>query len=909
MNNLSRTKPELIEEISALKKRIQELERADAEHRQAKEELKSSLQQLRLLIDTGPDFFFLKDLDLRYQLVNLANARFFGCSEAEITGRSDFDLMPYDAATACQQSDRVAIDEKRIVITIESIEGRFYETYKFPVVSEGKIAGVAGIVRDITDRKQVEISLRDTQTRYRLLFEHAPYGIVTVDTATARFLEFNEIAHRQLGYSREEFAELSISDIEVLERPEETRRRIESVIRYGRDDFETIHRTRRGELRNVNVTAQITELAGQTVYHCVWRDITERKRNEEELSRSRTFLSDLIENSGALICVKDRQGRYELVNRKWESVTGLEREATIGRTDLELFPGPTGDRFRENDEEVMESGSVLEKEETLEGGQGKRSFISIKFPLRSHNDAVTGMCAMITEITARKEMEEQLAISRNRLTRAEIISRSGNWEFDMESKGVFASEGARRIYGVSNEDLTIPGIQRMPLPEYRAMLDRALTGLIENGHPYDVEFKIKRPDTGEIVDIHSMAEYDSDRKVVFGIIQDITDRKLLESQLLQAKKLEAIGTLAGGVAHDFNNILMGIQGYASIMMLELGDTRHPDYERLKCIEEQVKSASNLTRQLLGFARAGGYEVKPGDMNEVLRESSAMFHRTKKELTIHGKYEKDLWTVEIDRGQIEQVLLNLYVNAWHAMPAGGELYLETANVVLDGNYAALHDIPRGNYVRVSVADTGMGMEEETMKRIFDPFFTTKEMGRGTGLGLAMVYGIMKGHKGIVDVRSKPGQGTTFTLYFPASKKANLRQERPVTASQALRGSETIFLVDDESTVLRVTKRMLESLGYTVHTKDSGLEAVAFFEQMHKSIDLVILDMIMPRLSGGETFDRIRKLDPSTKVILSSGYSLDSEAQQIMSKGCSGFIQKPYNIATLSRKIREILDKKS
>lgn len=777
-----KTMKELTREISLLKDRILELERSEAGYRKTVEELGSSLRQLRLLVDAGPDFFFLKDLNLTYQFVNAANAQFFGRTQAEIMGRSDFDLMPAEAAAACQQSDRLAITEERTVITTEPVGDRFYETYKFPFLVKGRVAGVAGIVRDITERKLAE----------------------------------------------------------------------------------------------------------------------------EELRKSRALLSDMIENSGALICVKDREGRYEMVNRKWQEVTGISRENTLGRTDEQLFPGPTGKCFRGNDLEVMESGTVMEKEEILEDEAGRRFFISIKFPLRDQGGSVNGMCAMITEITARKSVEEQLAVSRDRLSRAEIISRSGNWEFDMKTKDVFMSHGARRIFGVGDGTLTIPAMKEIPLPEYRQVLNNALQGLVRDGRPYDVEFKIRRPDTAEVVDIHSVAQYDGDRNVVFGIIQDITERKALESQLLQAKKLEAIGTLAGGIAHDFNNILMGIQGYVSLMMSEkTEDSGHPDIERLKSIEEQVRSASNLTRQLLGFARAGGYEIKPADMNVIVRETSAMFHRTRKAMTIHEKYEEHLCTVEVDRGQIEQVLLNLYLNAWHAMPAGGEIRLTTANAVVEGNFAALHGISPGKYVRVSIADTGMGMEEETMKRVFDPFFTTKEMGRGTGLGLAMVYGIMKGHKGLVDVSSKPGQGTTFTLYFPASEKKVARERR--TTSKALRGSETILLVDDESTVLRVTRRMLESLGYTVYDMNGGSEAVLFFKDGGGAVDLVILDMVMPGMSGAETFDRIRELNPSVKVILSSGYSMDSEARIIMGKGCAGFIQKPYNMTLLSRKIREVLEK--
>jgi two-component system cell cycle sensor histidine kinase/response regulator CckA len=383
--------------------------------------------------------------------------------------------------------------------------------------------------------------------------------------------------------------------------------------------------------------------------------------------------------------------------------------------------------------------------------------------------------------------------------------------------------------------------------------------------------------------------------------EDITDRKRLEAQLVQAQKMEAIDTLAGGIAHDFNNLLMGIQRYASLMMLEL-DTHHPHYERLKRIEEQVRSAADLTRQLLGFPRGGGYEMRPLNMNRVIKKSASMFGRTKKELTIHGKHEEDLRTVEADQGQIEQVLLNLYVNAWHAMSTGEELYLETKNLSLNETSAALHGMPAGAYVRISVTDTGMGMDEKTRKRIFDPFFTTKEMGRGTGLGLAMAYGIIKGHKGFINVHSEPGHGTTFTLYLPASEKRPLAEK--AAAPDVRKGSGTILPVDDEPGVLAVSREILESLGYTVHSVAGGQEALAFCREKKDHTALVILDMIMPGLSGSETFDRIRKLNPSARIILSSGHSLNDQARQIMEKGCRGFIQKPFDIPGISRKIREV-----
>jgi two-component system cell cycle sensor histidine kinase/response regulator CckA len=231
--------------------------------------------------------------------------------------------------------------------------------------------------------------------------------------------------------------------------------------------------------------------------------------------------------------------------------------------------------------------------------------------------------------------------------------------------------------------------------------------------------------------------------------------------------MEAIGTLAGGIAHDFNNLLMGIQGYAELTLLDL-DPSHPHYERLRRIEAQVQSGADLTKQLLGFARGGRYEVKPADMNDILEKSSSMFGRTQKEISIHRKFGRDLWSVEVDREQMEQVLMNLYMNASQAMPAGGEICLETENVLLNDEKAISCAVRPGKYVKISVTDTGTGMDEKTKERIFDPFFTTKGMGRGTGLGLATVYGIIKGHGGAINVYSEPGHGTTFDIYLPASE---------------------------------------------------------------------------------------------------------------------------------------------
>jgi two-component system, cell cycle sensor histidine kinase and response regulator CckA len=368
--------------------------------------------------------------------------------------------------------------------------------------------------------------------------------------------------------------------------------------------------------------------------------------------------------------------------------------------------------------------------------------------------------------------------------------------------------------------------------------------------------------------------------------------------------MEAIGTLAGGIAHDFNNLLMAIQGNTSLMLMRT-DAKDPRYEKLKAIENQVVAGSDLTKQLLGFARVGKYEMKPIGLNDVVEKSSIMFGRTKKEISVHKKYGKALWAVEADASQMEQVFMNLYVNAWQAMAGGGHVYLETANLTIMEKDEKSSYMKPGKYVKVSLTDTGVGMDEKTKARIFEPFFTTKEMGRGTGLGLAMVYGIVKGHNGYIDVYSEKGRGTTFNIYLPASERKALKDVR--TEEVIVAGEETILLVDDEEAIIGVVKEMLETLGYQVLTAASGRKAVEIYENNKSKIDLVILDMIMPDMGGGETFDRLKEVNPEIKVILASGYSLNGEASGIMVRGCKGFIQKPARIAELSQRVRNVLGK--
>jgi CheY-like chemotaxis protein len=322
----------------------------------------------------------------------------------------------------------------------------------------------------------------------------------------------------------------------------------------------------------------------------------------------------------------------------------------------------------------------------------------------------------------------------------------------------------------------------------------------------------------------------------------------------------------------------------------------------------VESGTELSRQLLGFARRGKYNVKASDINDIIEKSASMFARTKKEIRVHNQLAPEVWTVEVDRGQIEQTLLNLYVNAWQAMPDGGDLYLMTENLFLDENYVRPYKVKPGCYVKVTVADSGVGIDKADMVRVFEPFFTTKEMGRGTGLGLASVYGIVKGHGGHINVYSEKGRGTTFTIYLPASAQREVEADVRNAPDTVQKGQETVLLVDDEAMIIDVGRGLLDELGYTVMAAGSGPEALEVYRQNSGRIDIVIMDMIMPGLGGGETFDRLKRINPNVKVLLSSGYSINGQASKIMERGCDGFIQKPFTLMQLSVKIREILDKK-
>jgi signal transduction histidine kinase/CheY-like chemotaxis protein len=386
-----------------------------------------------------------------------------------------------------------------------------------------------------------------------------------------------------------------------------------------------------------------------------------------------------------------------------------------------------------------------------------------------------------------------------------------------------------------------------------------------------------------------------------GVIRDIGERQRLQDQLRNAERMKSLGTLAGGIAHDFNNLLMGIQGRNTLVSMDL-DGNDPNHEHLQAVDEYIRSAKELTSQLLGFARRGKYEVKPIDVNDLILQSVRMFGRTKKEIAIETHFSHPNAIAEVDSGQIEQVLLNLYVNAWQAMPDGGKLIIGTDVAELNETNSKLLQLKPGCYVHISVKDTGIGMSPQTLQQIYDPFFTTKEKGRGTGLGLASAYGIIKDHYGAIHAFSSVGCGATFNIYLPISKKKVFKELR--IEKSIKNGSETILLVDDEQLVINVGKALLETMGYHVLIAKNGGEAIQTVLDCGTRIDLVILDIIMPGMDGGKVFDSIQQISPEIPVLLSSGYAFNGQAEKIMKKGGRGFIQKPFTLAEISEKVQSI-----
>ena len=638
-----------------------------------------------------------------------------------------------------------------------------------------------------------------------------------------------------------------------------------------------------------------------------------RRQIEDDLVASAVEINDLYHNAPCGYHSIDSNGNVVRINDTELAWLSYTREELIGKPYKNLLADASRDQFSTAFVRLKEQGLVRDVEYDMIRKDG--STFPVLVTASAIRDALGNFVmsrSMVVDMTLHREQEERLRESEKRYRSIIESIEDDYFESDLDGNITFFNKPVSCV-GVRREEFLGKKYTNFMKPEMAEKIYETCMQVYFSGTPAQmVTCEFIRTDGGishQEMSIALMRNAAGEPVGFRGISRNVSERFKMEEernklteQLYQAQKMESIGTLAGGIAHDFNNLLMGIQGYTSLMLLDV-DATHPYNEQLKSIQFLVQSGAGLTRQLLGFARAGRYEVATTDLNDLINKSINLFGRTRKEIKIFEKCSESLRMVEVDRGQIEQVLLNIFVNAWQAMPGGGSIYLETANVVFDKATVDQHGLKSGHYIKVSITDTGVGMDEKTRQRIFDPFFTTKEMGQGTGLGLASAYGIIKGHGGIITVYSEKGHGATFNIYLPVSSKQIASDAQ--LESELIGGRETILLVDDEEVITEVTDRLLNELGYTIITAGSGEEAVKIYEEKHADIDLVIIDMIMPGMSGSETFDRIKAINPSVRAMLSSGYSLNGKAKVIMDKGLRVFLQKPYRLNDLAKKIREAL----
>ncbi len=636
------------------------------------------------------------------------------------------------------------------------------------------------------------------------------------------------------------------------------------------------------------------------------RQVEERTRSLEE---NRRFLSDLVENSATVIFAKDRLGRYELVNREWENATGVSREVAVGRTDAELFPPAMAEAFARTDEEVFATSRAREEEVVLSTGAGQRTYLMNHFPVMDPGGQIRAVCAIGTDITERRRMEAALREGEAQLRRAQKVGQMGSWSVDLRTSVVRWSEETYRMFGVEpgspmTRQSFLDRVEPRDVPSLNLAWEEAL-----RGGAYEVEHRILVG--GEVRWVRERAEVEFDERRVavgaIGVVQDITERKDVEAQFLRSQRVECLGALASGIAHDLNNLLTPILFGAA--NLRAGLTNTEDLETLELIDRCARRGADVIRHLLSFSRGRQGERVPIQPRHLLEEVSGIVEQTfPKLIRVKCTAPKDLHWVQGEATELHQVLMNLCVNARDAMPDGGELRLEAENrdVHPHGPESGTESVPAGPYVRLSVIDTGCGMDPETRLRIFEPFFTTKEAEGGTGLGLSTVRGIVRAHGGWVLVASEPGRGSRFDVYLPAISDGTTVAGGGDPRAPLSGNGEQVLVVDDEAPIRAVLSSLLQRFGYAVRTAANGQDAVTGLESSSVTVDLVLTDLEMPVMDGIGLIRWLHAHRPQIKILALTGTAEPriSEAE-MRSLGVERVIRKPCESRVLAAVVRETL----
>ncbi len=866
---------------------------------------------------------------------NPAAERILGLTREQIMGRSSLDprwkCIREDGSdiSGDEHPSMIALRTGRPVI--KNVMGMYLpdtDELRWIIVSsvpdlfrDGVPQQIITTFTDITDLKNTEERLQQSEKRFHNLFDtmHEGFAFHEVicnaagEVTDYRYLDLNQAFEQLTGLKRETTVGRTVR--EVLPEIEE-----EWIQCFGRVALTGIPDERESHVRELDRYYRARAYSPEKgKFAVVFEETTTERRAQRELERREALYNDLIETATDLVWRCDTEGRYTFLNRAWESAFGYSLDEMLGHRFTEFMTAEQAERDSTLFAQLLATSGRVRDHETVhlsKDGTPVHLVFNATFYHDDHGEVV-GTQGTAHNITLRKEQERALRESELFLRKAQQSARIGIYEFDIVHDRWHSSSELDTIFGIdATYDRTFSNWLCLINPEWRERMAAYFADLLASRKWFEMEYLIVRPVDGQSRWVYGTGEfeYDDNGKAVrmFGTIQDVTDRKrleeerlALEKQLLHAQKLESLGVLAGGIAHDFNNILTAIIGNADLALMRL-NKESPVLENLRKIEQAAARAADLARQMLAYSGKGKFVVEAIDLNRLIEE---MFHMlevsiSKKAVLKLNPYHP-LPSVEADATQIRQIIMNLVINASEAIgDRSGIIAVTTGVMGCDRNYLKdvwLDDnISEGLYVYLEIADTGCGMDKETLAKLFDPFFTTKFTGRG--LGMAAVLGIVRGHKGAIKVYSEPNRGTTFKVLLPASERpAELFSD--TDHSDHWLGSGTVLLVDDEETVRGIGGEMLNVLGFEVLTANDGREALETYRN-NPGIALVLLDLTMPHMDGEQCFRELRQLDPKVKVIMSSGFSEQEVTQKFAGKGLAGFIQKPYKLNMLKEVIRRI-----
>jgi two-component system cell cycle sensor histidine kinase/response regulator CckA len=895
------------------------------ERRRAEEIVRASEERWRAILNLTPNVAVEGyDVNGRVLYWNKAAEKIFGWSEQEALGKT-LDRLILDKESADLFRDSLQkIDQTGAILgpsewKCAAKDGREVTVYStiFPVtMADGKKEFFCMDV-DITDRKRAEEALQESSAKYRLIVENVEEIIYRVkigkDTIRGVVEYVSPRVEDILGYKAEEFisdpnfwlTKIHPDDLPCLQKEtEEIFAKQQNGVRLYR-----FKHGKTGEYRWME--DKIIPLRGEngdvTGFQGAARDITEQKQAEESLREMNLALAHAMPGISRI----DRHGKYVSVNDEYARMLGFEPSELVGMNWQPTVHPEDRDKAMAAYQRLASDGKVeFEARAVRKDGSVFHKHVLMVKIVDSDGNFIGHHCFM-RDITERKRTEETIrSQAEENLQYRQMITHVADGVFlrSLDRKILTWNPACERIFGYTASEAIGRDPEMLNPPDIAHSITVELENTLAQRGYWEREVPCVRKDGAQITVLGKASYvYDTEghKAAIVSVNTDITDRKVLQAQLAQAQKMESIGMLAGGIAHDFNNLLTGVLGYTALAMSELGPN-HPVAQKLQNVEKSAQRAAELTRQLLAFGRRTMFNMRPFNVNQAVDETVELLrHTLPSTIEIRIEKESELATIEADPTQIQQILLNLAVNARDAMPNGGTLTITTRNRVLDEAFCKQHyDARPGNFVAISVNDTGMGIAEENLLRIFEPFFTTKGTGKGTGLGLAMVYGLVKSHNGFINVTSAVGKGTAFTVYLPQTLRT-ISEEKPRGPTKIRGGNETILVVDDEENVRTLAKATLQTYGYRVLLAADGVEALEVF-QKNRGVGAILLDLTMPRMNGRECFERLRKLKPDVRVILSSGFSVHG-VSDLLADGACGFVQKPYRLEELARIIRETLDK--